>query len=79
MVGKMHKMLKQLLTRFTWNQIFLKLKKMSEKCNVNLIWWSFLTNLSVMVNLLLRCFSDGKNVCAFKSLLKISDEAVLWK
>lgn len=35
MVGKMHKMLKQLLTRFTWNQIFLKLKKMSEKCNGN--------------------------------------------
>ena len=35
MVGKMHKMIKQLQTAFTWNQIFLKLKKLSENCNVN--------------------------------------------
>ena len=35
MIGKMHKMIKQLLPSFTWNQIFLYLKKLSENCNVN--------------------------------------------
>ena len=35
LVGKMHKLIKQLLPLFTWNQKFLKLNEMSENCNVN--------------------------------------------
>ena len=35
MLGKMHKIVKQLLTPFIENQIFLYLKKLSENCSVN--------------------------------------------
>ena len=38
MVGKIHSIIKQLLTPFMWYQIFLWLKKMSENCNVSVPW-----------------------------------------